>query len=113
MSEQKKILNQLQELIMEILKTGIASEEQADKLDALEERLHQEACFQTVPEGIIGEVITQHLLNGAFDEAIALLKRHNIDAEDYLDFIDYHYEEEEEIEGIDQELRAKVKHACA
>jgi hypothetical protein len=113
MSEQKKILNQLQDLIMEILKTGIASEEQANKLDAIEEKLHQQHCFQTIEEGMLGEVITNKLLTKDFDGAISLLRSEKVDVDDYFDFIDYHYEEEEEIEDINAALRAKVKEACS
>ncbi len=45
MSEQAKILAEINQIIMNILKTGSASVEEADKIDELEASLHQQKCF--------------------------------------------------------------------
>jgi len=46
MSEQSQILSQMQEIIMKILKSGQASPEEGLRLDELEEKLHQQKCFE-------------------------------------------------------------------
>lgn len=116
MSEQKIILTKMQTLIMNILKNGTASEEEASQLDSLEASLQNQPCFKSSEDpqyALLGEEVTALVQSGKLENAADLLNTHDISAEDYLDFIDYHFEDEEEIEDIDDDVRAALTQACA
>ena len=66
MSEQSKIIAAIHELVMEILKTGTASVEQGDQIDALEAKLAQQKCFVGIDNPAFanqGEEIANHFFN--------------------------------------------------
>lgn len=99
MSEQTKILQEMQELIMVIIESGSASEAQADKMDELEDLLYQQKCFEEISHSeysYLGEEIANLFLNGYRDQAIAKLHEFEIIPEDFFGFVNYHYEDENE-----------------
>lgn len=99
MSEQSKIIHNLQELIMEILKTGTASPEQGAKLDRLEELLHKQKSFQegnNPKYSCKGEEIAYLFFNSQSKEAIEKLYEYKITPEDFFGFAEYHFDEDEE-----------------
>lgn len=99
MSEQAKILAQMQELIMEILKSGTASVEQGHRLDALEASLHKQKCFKKSSKEAYdcqGEEIAYLFFNNAYDEAIEKLYEYKIDSHDFFGFIEYHFDEDDD-----------------
>lgn len=99
MSEQTKILDQLQILIMEILKTGSASVEQGNQLDTLEAELEKQKCFQNVEGNTyasFGDEIARLFFATSDTQAIAKLHEYDITPEDFFGFADYFYDEGEE-----------------
>ena len=99
MSEQAKILSQLQMLIMEILKTGSASVEQGERLDALEAQLETQQCFKSI-EGSkyasMGDEIAHLFFMDSDSQAVAKLHEYQITPEDFFGFAEYYYDEGEE-----------------
>jgi membrane-anchored protein YejM (alkaline phosphatase superfamily) len=101
MSEQSKIIQELQELIMSILKTGIASEEEGKKLDKLEASLFKQRCFKKSSDSAYdyqGEEIAGLFFNDNFTKAIDKMYEYKISSEDFFGFVEYHYDEDEEDE---------------
>lgn len=99
MSEQAKIIEDIQKLVMSILKTGIATAEEGSKLDELEVLLYKQRCFKssTLPEyDCLGEEIVALFLNDNFTEAVDKLYEYKISSEDFFGFVEYHYDEDEE-----------------
>lgn len=99
MSEQARILAELQEVIMNILKTGSASVEEGNKIDELEELLHQQKCFKEIGHSQYanqGEEIATLFFNDAYMEAIEKMCACEITPDDFFGFVDYHYDEDEE-----------------
>ena len=97
MSEQSKILAEMQELVMDILKTGIASEAQGDKLDELEELMLEQKCYQESSHAdydYLGEEIAALLFNNSNREAIEKMYEYEITPEDFFGFAEYHFEDE-------------------
>lgn len=122
MSEQTKIIQQMQELVMDILKTGMASEEQAQQLDDLEALLDEQKCFKeidSVEYDCQGEEIASLFLADNYNKAIEKMSECEITPEDFFGFVNYHYEEENEelnamctnafIEGVAKEYILKSK----
>jgi hypothetical protein len=98
MSEQAKILAELQEIIMEILKSGSASEEQGHRIDELEDQLHQQKCYQEIDHDeydYLGEEIAGLFFNDHYMEAIEKMCEYEITPDDFFGFIAYHDEDEE------------------
>ena len=98
MSEQAKILAELQEIIMSILTSGAASAEQGQRIDTLEALLHQQKCYKKSDAdeyGYQGEEIAGLLLGTQYTEAIDKMCKYEITPEDFFGFIEYHDEEEE------------------
>lgn len=98
MSEQAKILAEMQEIIMEILKSGSASEAQGDRIDELEALLHQQKCYKEIDHEAYdyqGEEIAGLFMNDHYMEAIDKMCTCEITPEDFFGFIEYHDEEEE------------------
>jgi len=114
MSEQAKILAQMQELIMEILKSGTASVEQGNRLDALEASLHKQKCFKKTSNTAYdcqGEEIAGLFFNDSYNEAIDKLYEYKIPSSDFFGFVEYHYDEdddEEILQKFTDEFIAKV-----
>jgi len=98
-SEQAKILEELQSLIMEILKTGSASIEQGNKLDGLEAALFKQRCFKQSSNTTYenqGEEIAYLFMADKYEEAIDKLYEYKINSNDFFGFVDYHFDEDEE-----------------
>jgi len=112
MSEQAKILAELQEIIMNILKSGSASAEEAARIDTLEALLLEQKCYKEIDhkeytyqgEEIAGLFSTDH-----YTEAIDKMCEYEITPDDFFGFIAYHDEEEEFIEIFTNTFMAKVK----
>lgn len=105
MSEQAKILEKMQELIMGILKSGSASVEQGNQLDALEATLHKQRCFKKSSNSkhdIQGEEIADLFFSDSYNEGIEKLYEYKITASDFFGFVEYHYDEDEEEEILEK-----------
>lgn len=101
MSEQSKILEKMQDLITEILKSGTASVEQGSMIDALEAQLFKQRSFkESSVDGndIQGEEIAGLFFQDKFEEAIHKLYEFKITPEDFFGFVSYHYDEEDDPE---------------
>jgi len=99
MSEQAKILEELQALIMEILKTGSASVEQGKQLDSLEVSLFKQRCFKPSSNTTYenqGEEIAYLFLGDSYEKAIDKLYEYKINSHDFFGFVNYHFDEDEE-----------------
>jgi acetyl/propionyl-CoA carboxylase alpha subunit len=69
MSEQAKILAEMQGLIMNILKTGTASQEEGDRLDELEALMMDQKCYRPLQKAgcnYLGEEIANLFFDGFF-----------------------------------------------
>lgn len=109
MSEQARILSELNMIIMNILKTGSASVEEADKIDELEALLHQQKCFKVLENSDhanIGEEIATLFFHNHYAEAITKMRECEITPEDFFAFADYYYDDEHE----DEELAEMFTH---
>ena len=101
MSEQSKILEKMQDLITEILKSGTASVEQGTLIDSLEAQLFKHRSFkESSVDGcdIQGEEIAGLFFKDKFEEAIHKLYEFKITPEDFFGFVSYHYDEEDDPE---------------
>lgn len=99
MSEQAQILAELQEVIMGILKTGSASVEEGNRIDELEDLLHQQKCFKEIDHpdhANQGEEIATLFFNDSYMEAIEKMCEYGISPDDFFGFADYHYDEDED-----------------
>ena len=97
MSEQAKILGELQEIIMHIIGSGSATEEQGKRIDELEDLLHQQKCYQEIDHDeyeYLGEEIAGLFSNEHYMEAIEKMCECEITPEDFFGFIGYHDEDE-------------------
>jgi len=111
MSEQAKILAELQEIIMRVITSGSASESEGDRIDALEALLHQQKCYKETDhkeytyqgEEIAGLLFTDHTM-----EAIEKMCAYEITPDDFFGFIEYHDEEEEFTEMFTNVFIAEV-----
>ena len=98
MSEQAKILAEMQEIIMNILKSGSASAEQGHRIDELEDLLHQQKCYKEIDHkeySYQGEEIAGLFFDDHYMEAIDKMCECEITPDDFFGFIEYHDEEEE------------------
>jgi len=117
MSEQSKIIAQMQALIMDILKTGTTSIEQANQMDALEEALFQQNAFEEIDDpkhSYRGEEIASLFFTNNYEKAIEKMYRHTIIPEDFFGFVHYYYDEDHEDENLTtmftNDFIAKVAH---
>ncbi len=116
MSEQSKILAELQEIIMTILKNGSASEAEGQRIDELEALLHEQKCYKEIDhevyeyqgEEIAGLFATDHTM-----EAIEKMCECDITPEDFFGFIAYHDEDEEYIDLFTDAFIAEVQKVYA
>lgn len=98
MSEQAKILAEMQEIIMDILKSGSASEAQGHRIDELEALLHQQKCYEEIDHkeySYLGEEIAGLFFNDHYKEAINKMCESEITPDDFFGFIEYHDEDGE------------------
>ena len=103
MSEQARILSEINKIIMNILKTGSASVEEADKIDELEALLHQQKCFKEIENSAYtnqGEEIATLFFNEHYVEAIDKMCECEISPDDFFAFADYHYDDDHEDENL-------------
>lgn len=114
MSPQSQILAQMQEIVMNILKTGDLSAEDGEKMDALETQLHQQKCFvpsQKSEFEYVGEEIAALFLSEEFEAGVQKLKELEILPEDFFGFAEYHFEDEDETEMFDADFMQRVNEA--
>ena len=98
MSEQAKILAEMQEIIMNILKNGTASVEQGNRIDELEALLYKQKCYQEIDHeeyDYLGEEIAGLFATDHYMEAIDKMCENKITPDDFFGFINYHDEDEE------------------
>jgi hypothetical protein len=98
MSEQAKILAELQEIIMRVISSGSASETDANRIDELEELLHQQKCYKEIDHDEYtyqGEEIAGLLSTDQTMEAIDKMCEYEITPDEFFGFIEYHDEDEE------------------
>ncbi|MDP2076632.1 MAG: hypothetical protein Q8J85_01170 [Sulfuricurvum sp.] len=103
MSDQARILAEINAIIMNILKTGSASVEEADKIDELEGLLQQQKCFKEIGDGAHanqGEEIATLFFTDRYMEAINKMCECEISPDDFFAFVDYHYDEDHEDEAL-------------
>lgn len=103
MSEQARILAEINKIIMNILKTGSASVEEADQIDELEALLHQQKCFKETSDGEHtnqGEAIATLFFTEHIADAINKMCEYEITPEDFFAFVDYYYDDEHEDEEL-------------
>jgi hypothetical protein len=111
MSEQAKILAEMQEIIMTILKNGTASEAQGNRITELEDLLHQQKCYKEIDHAEYdyqGEEIAGLFFSDHYMEAIEKMCECEITPEDFFGFIEYHDEDEEFTEMFTDEFIADV-----
>lgn len=118
MSEQAKILAEINKIIMNILKTGSASVEEADRIDELEALLHEQKCFKEIDHDEYanqGEEIASLFFKDHYAQAINKMCECKITPDDFFAFTDYHYDDEHEdeelVEMFTNEFIAGVKEA--
>ncbi len=112
MSEQAKILAELQQIIMTILKNGSASEAEGQRIDELEALLHEQKCYQEIDHEAyeyLGEEIAGLFATGHSMEAVEKMCENEITPEDFFGFIAYHDEDEEYIDLFTDAFIAEVK----
>lgn len=120
MSEQAKILAEMQEIIMTILKSGSASEAQGNRIDELEALLHEQKCYKEIDHAeydYLGEEIAGLFFTNHYMEAIEKMCEYEITPDDFFGFIEYHDEDEEFtemftgvfIEDVTKDYQSKCK----
>lgn len=103
MSEQAKIMAEIQELVMAILKTGTVSEAEGNKIDELEELLHKQKCFKEINDSdqpYQGEEIASLFFGDKYTQAIDKMCECEITPDDFFGFVDYHYDDDHEDEDL-------------
>ena len=103
MSEQARIPSEINKIIMNILKTGSASVEEADRIDELEALLYQQKCFQELSNSEHvnqGEEIATLFFKDQYAQAINKMCECEITPDDFFAFVDYYYDDEHEDEEL-------------
>ena len=111
MSEQAKILAEMQEIIMTILKNGSASVAEGNRIDELEDLLHKQKCYKEIDHAehdYQGEEIASLFFSDSYTEAIDKMCECEITPDDFFGFIEYHDEDEEFTEMFTDEFIADV-----
>ncbi|MDF1880126.1 hypothetical protein JHD50_02215 [Sulfurimonas sp. MAG313] len=101
MSEQAKLLEEMQSIIMVILKSGSATQEQGDEIDRLEALLHKQKCFIEITHDKYtyqGEEIAGLFFTDKKSKAIDKMLEYEISLEDFFGFVSYHYDEDDDEE---------------
>lgn len=123
MSEQAKILAQMQEIVMSILKSGTVSEAEGAKIDELEALLHNQKCYEETDHSehsYLGEEIASLFFGDKYTQAIDKLCESEITPNDFFGFAEYHYDDAEDehlvemftnafMEGVNEAYEAKCK----
>ena len=103
MSEQSKIIAEMEELIMGILKTGSATPEQGNRIDELEDMMHEQKCYEEIENSkndYQGEEIASLFFTNNSTQAIEKMIECGITPEDFFGFVNYHYDDEHEDEEL-------------
>ena len=111
MSEQSKILAEMQQLVMNILKNGSASVAEGDRLDELEELMLNQKCYKKIEHeehSYLGEEIGGLFFDDLYMEAIDKMFEYEIVPEEFFEFAEYHYEDEDLIEMFTNSFIADV-----
>ena len=111
MSEQAKILAEMQTIIMSILTSGSASPQEGQRIDELEALLHQQKCYTPIENekyDYLGEEIIGLFVNDHYDEALNKIYNTQIMPEDFFGFVEYHDEEEEFVKFFTNSFIQKV-----
>ena len=98
MSEQAQIIAEMQTLVMNILKTGSATEAEGHKLDELEAQMLKQKCYKEIDHTELsyqGEEIATLFFNDDYTQAIDKMLQCEITPEDFFGFVGYHYDEDE------------------
>ena len=101
MSEQAKIIAEMQTLIMGIIQNGSTTVEEADRMDELEELLYTQNSFKKITHAkysLQGEEIASLFFTNEYPAAIDKLIECEITPDDFFDFIEYYYDDEHEEE---------------
>jgi len=97
MSEQTKIIEEIQTIVMSILQSGSVSEEEGLEIDRLEELLYKQNAFKeskNLSNSTQGEEIATLFFKNSVDEGVKKLIEYEITLKDFFGFIEYHYDEE-------------------
>jgi hypothetical protein len=111
MSEQSKILAEMQQLVMNILKTGSATVEDGQRLDELEELMLKQKCYKETENSdysYIGEEIASLFFINSYNEAVNKMYENGITPEDFFGFAQYHYEDEPSVDMFTNSFMADV-----
>lgn len=111
MSEQSKILEDMQKIIMNILTSGSASQEESSRIDELEILLYKQKCYKEIEHSKYtyqGEEIAGFFLENKNAQAIDKMNEYKITPEDFFGFIEYHDEEEEFTEIYTNSFKEEV-----
>ena len=103
MTQQAKILEEMQTLIMDILKSGSTTQVEANKMDELEDQLFKQRCFKKSSNNshdYQGEEIATLFFTEKYTEAIDKLYDYKITPEDFFGFIEYYYDDEHQDEEL-------------
>lgn len=103
MSEQERIIAEMQEVVTTILKSGTATVEEANKIDKLEDLLHKQRCFKEInntDETMQGEVVATLFFGNDYEKAIDKMYEYKITPNDFFGFIEYHYDDDHEDEKL-------------
>ncbi len=103
MSEQTRILAEIYELIMSILKKGTPTIEDGVKIEELEDLLHLQKCFlklNDTDDKSQGEEIASLFFAHDSTQAINKMIVYKITPEDFFGFIEYHYDDEHPDEDL-------------
>ena len=103
MSEQAKIIAELNELVMRILKSGSPTLKDGQELDRLEELLYEEKCYENIDHeeyAFQGEVVASIFFTEDKSKAIDKMIECRITPDDFFGFIEYHYDEDHSDEHL-------------
>ncbi len=98
MSEQAKIIAEMQEIIMRIVNTGTATEAEADRIDELTELMLKQKCYKETDHPgyeYQGEEIASLFFKGNRTDAIRKMCELEINPDDFFGFAMYHFDEDE------------------
>ncbi len=97
MSKQAELIQEIQVIVMSILKNGTVTEEEGIAIDRLEEELHKQNAFKKKSEDDVftqGEEVATHFFNNEFEQGLEKLLEYKITPADFFSFIEYYYDEE-------------------
>ena len=103
MSEQAKILENMYEVIMDILKKGTPSIADSHKIEELEVLLFEQNCFKKSKDEKYdsqGEEIASLFFSSKNAQAVEKMYAYEITPEDFFGFVEYHYDEDHPDEEV-------------